>query len=100
MAPTRTLAGSTPIATIRVTRLRAPARRRWWADAVGVVMWATSLVVVALWESNGGVQALTAGTGSAFTRLGRLLGFTSVNLLLAHVVAITIGYAVSAQTGF
>ncbi|HEY8719167.1 ferredoxin reductase family protein [Pengzhenrongella sp.] len=128
----RAPAGAAPAA-----RLRAPVRRRWWADAVGVVVWATSLVVVALWVSNGGVQALVAGTGAALSSLGRLLGlvssdflllqvlamaripwverplgqdkitrwhrllgFTSVNLMLAHAVAIALGYAALAQTGF
>ena len=121
----------------RAARLRPPVRRRWWADAVGSVVWASALVVVALWVSNGGAQALTTGVGPGLSSLGRLLGlvssdmlllqllamaripwvegalgqdrltrwhrllgFTSVNLLLAHVVAITLGYAALARTGF
>jgi predicted ferric reductase len=95
------------------------------------------LIVVALWVSNGGVQAIFSGTGSALSTLGRLLGllssdllllqvlamariplverslgqdkitrwhrllgYTSVNLMLAHIVAITFGYAALARTGF
>ena len=95
------------------------------------------LIVVALWVKNGGLQALTAGSGSAFTTFGRLLGlvssdllllqvlamaripwveralgqdkitrwhrllgFTSVNLLLAHAVFITIGYALLGKISF
>ena len=139
MASTGTLSRPvTPAAgRTRLTRLRAPVRRRWWADGVGVFVWATTLVVVALWVSNGAVQDLTGGFGSAMTSLGRLLGlvssnmlllqvlamaripwaeralgqdkitrwhrllgFTSVNLMLAHIVAITIGYASLAKTGF
>jgi len=102
-----------------------------------VVVWATTLVVVALWVSHGGVQGLTAGAGSAWSSLGRLLalvssnmlllqvlamaripwaeralgqdkitrwhrllGFTSVNLMLAHILASTLGYAALARTGF
>ena len=128
--------GATLARPRRGTRLRPPVRRRWWTDAVGLVVWATSVVVVALWVSNGGVQALTAGTGSALTSGGRLLGlvssnmlllqvlamaripwveralgqdaitrwhrllgFTSVNLMAAHIVAITVGYAALARTG-
>ncbi|RYV50617.1 ferredoxin reductase family protein [Pengzhenrongella frigida] len=138
MVPTRTL--NRPVVAAaerpRITRPRAPVRRRWWTEAVGVVVWATTLVVVALWVSNGGVQGLTDGFGSSMTSLGRLLGlissnllllqvlamaripfaeralgqdkitrwhrllgFTSVNLMLAHIVLITIGYASLAQTG-
>ena len=87
MASTRSLPRSTPVDRIRVTRLRAPVRRQWWTDAVGLVVWATCLVVVALWVSNGNVQALTAGTGPAFTSIGRLLGLVSSNLLLLQVLA-------------
>lgn len=113
-----------------------PARPRWWGVAVGLVVWATALVVVGLWVSNGGATDLTAGTGEALTSLGRLtglvssdmlllqvlamaripwvertigqdrvtrwhrlLGFTSVNLLLAHAVLITLGYAALDSTG-
>ncbi|MGV8967405.1 MAG: ferric reductase-like transmembrane domain-containing protein [Cellulomonas sp.] len=138
MPPTKTL--HRPVAAVgraRITRLRAPVRRRWWADSVGVFVWATTLVVVALWVSNGAAQDLLGGFGSAMTSFGRLLGlvssnmlllqvlamaripwaerslgqdqitrwhrllgFTSVNLMLAHLVATTIGYAALARTGF
>lgn len=116
--------------------LRRPALHRWWADAVGLTVWATVLVVVALWVSNGGVQALTTGAGNAATTLGRLtglisadlllwqvlamaripwversygqdrlarwhrlLGFTSVNLMAAHIVLIVVGYALPDRIG-
>jgi predicted ferric reductase len=99
-------------------------------------VWASILVVVSLWVSNGGVQALTTGAGDALTTLGRLtglisadlllwqvlamaripwlersfgqdrlarwhrlLGFTSVNLMAAHIVLIVIGYALLDQIG-
>lgn len=114
-----------------------PTRRPWWADAVPLAVWASLLVVVALWVSHGGVQQLTAGASSAWiatgrltglvssdlvllqllamariplveravgqdalTRWHRLLGFSSINLLLAHAVTITIGYALRVRSGF
>lgn len=67
--------------------LRTPVRRRWWADAVGLVVWASMLVVVVLWERNGGVQDLTDGVGPALTSLGRLTGLVSANLLLLQVLS-------------
>lgn len=137
MAPTRTPTRPAPVSRARITRLRPPVRRRWWTDAVGIVVWATTLVVVALWVSNGGVQAMTTGAGPALSSLGRLLalvssnmlllqvlamaripwaeralgqdkitrwhrllGFTSVNLMLGHIVATTLGWAALAKTGF
>lgn len=66
--------------------LRRPTRRRWWADAVGLAVWASLVVVVALWERHGGVQDLTAGTAEALTSLGRLTGLISANLLLLQVL--------------
>ncbi len=62
--------------------LRRPTRRRWWADAVGLAVWASLVVVVALWERRGGIQDLMAGTAQALTSLGRLTGLISANLLL------------------
>jgi predicted ferric reductase len=137
MANTATLGHRTRAGRPPAVRLRGPVRRAWWKDAVGVGVWASMLVVTALWVSNGGVQGLTAGAGSAFTSFGRLLGlissdllllqvlamaripwveralgqdsitrwhrllgFTSVNLLLAHAVFITIGYAALGKISF
>jgi len=110
--------------------------RRWWTDAVGLAIWASVVVVVALWVHHGGVADLTAGMGSALVSLGRLtgligadllllqvlgmaripwveraygqdritrshrlLGFWSVNLMVLHLVLITLGYAALDQTG-
>lgn len=109
--------------------VRAPG---WWRDAVGVATWASMLVVVALWVTGGGVQALT-GPAGALTSLGRLtglvaadllliqvlllaripmvervygqdelarrhrlVGFTSFNLMVAHLVLVVLGYAAQA----
>jgi predicted ferric reductase len=108
---------------------RSPRVPSWWRDAVGVLTWASVLIVTALWISGGGVQGL-GGLASGATGLGRLtglvgadllliqvllmaripmvervygqdelarrhrlVGFTSFNLMLAHVVLITLGYA-------
>ncbi|WP_024286715.1 ferredoxin reductase family protein [Cellulomonas sp. KRMCY2] len=132
-----TLTRPAPVAIAPGRRPPMPARPRWWGDAVGLIVWATALVVIGLWVSNGGVTNLTAGTGAALTSLGRLtglvssdmlllqvvamaripwversigqdrvtrwhrlLGFTSVNLLLAHAVLTTLGYAALDSTGF
>ncbi len=134
---TTTLPRAARVGGTRPVRLRAPRRQLWWTDAVGVVVWASILVVVALWVSHNGVQNLTASSSSFFlttgrlsglissdllllqvlamaripwveralgqdkiTRWHRLIGFTSVNLLLVHVVLITIGYAMLGQVGF
>lgn len=106
----------------------------WWRDSVGVLTWASMLVVVALWVAGGNVQDL-AGWGTGLTSVGRLtglvasdllliqvllmariplvervygqdelarrhrlVGFWSVNLLLPHIVVVTVGYAVQART--
>ena len=113
-----------------VLRLRPPALRRWWTDAVGLTVWGSMLVVVALWVQNGGVQDLTAGAAASLSSIGRLsglvssdllllqvlsmarvpfiersigqdrlarwhrwVGFSSMNLILVHLVTITLGYA-------
>lgn len=117
-------------------RLRPPTLRRWWTDAVGLVVWGSLLVVVALWVNHGGVQDLLAGGGTAVSSIGRLtgllssdllllqvlamarvplierslgqdrlarwhrwVGFTSINLMLVHVVLITLGYAMLDGSG-
>ena len=132
-----TLTPSAPVRSSRARPLPVPVRRTWWPDAVGIVVWFSALVVVALWVSNGGVQNLLAGAGDLWISLGRLtglvssdmlllqvvsmaripwveralgqdaisrwhrlLGFTSVNLLLAHAVLTTIGYAVLGRLSF
>jgi predicted ferric reductase len=107
----------------------------WWRDACGVFVWCSMLVVVALWVSGGGVQAL-ADTGTGLTSIGRvtgmvasdlllvqvllmaripmvemtygqdelvrlhrLVGFSSFNLMVVHVVTITLGYAATSTKG-
>ncbi len=116
-------------------RLRPPTLRRWWTDAVGLTVWGTMLVVVALWVQRGGVQALVAGPAPSLSSIGRLsglvgsdllllqvlamarvpfiersigqdrlarwhrwVGFSSMNLILVHLVTITIGYALLAHS--
>jgi predicted ferric reductase len=115
---------------LRLTEKRPPF---WWRDTVGVLTWASGLVVIALWLADGQVQALTswaAGLTSVgrltgliaadllliqvllmaripivekvygqdeLARRHRLVGFTSFNLMLVHIVLITLGYA--AQDG-
>jgi predicted ferric reductase len=104
---------------------------RWYRDAVGALTWFSMLVVVALWVSGGGIEALANPlSADGLTTLGRitglvsadllliqvllmarvpfveraygqdelarrhrLVGFWSFNLMLAHVVLITLGYA-------
>ena len=106
----------------------------WGRDVVGVLTWASMLVVVALWVGGGNVQDL-AGWGTGLTAVGRLtglvasdllliqvllmariplvervygqdelarrhrlVGFWSVNLMVAHILVVTVGYAVQART--
>ncbi len=57
----------------------------WWRDVVGGLTWASLLVVVALWVSNGGLQEL-GGIGTAMVSLGRLSGLLSADLLLIQVL--------------
>ena len=68
-------------------RLRPPVLRRWWTDAVGLVVWASMVVVVALWVSNGGVSDLTAGATSAISSIGRITALLASDLLLLQVLA-------------
>lgn len=57
----------------------------WNAGAI-VVVWLTSLFVAALWVSGGGVDAVLAGGGEAFSAAGRLCGLVASNLLLYQVL--------------
>lgn len=68
-------------------RLRPPVLRRWWTDAAGLVVWATMLIVVALWVNHGGVQDLAAGGASTLNSVGRLSGLLSADLLLLQVLS-------------
>ena len=76
-----------PPAPAPVRPLPTPAPRRWGPEAVGAFVWATTLVVVALWEHHGGVKDLVAGPAEAITSLGRLTALVSSNLLLLQVLA-------------
>jgi len=57
----------------------------WNAGAI-VVVWLTSLFVAALWVAGGGVDAVLAGGGEAFSAAGRLCGLVAANLLLYQVL--------------
>lgn len=57
----------------------------WRAGAI-VVIWATSLFVVALWVARGGVAALLGFDAETVTTLGRLTGLIASNLLLYQVL--------------
>ncbi|MDQ4214603.1 ferric reductase-like transmembrane domain-containing protein [Microbacterium sp. ASV81] len=106
-----------------------------WRLTAVTLIWATSLFVLALWVSGGGIQSTFAFDGDTFTTLGRVTGLGSANLLLyqvllmarvpvfergfgrdgitrmhrlvgfwsfwllmAHLVLITIGYAITSST--
>ncbi|WP_345802691.1 ferredoxin reductase family protein [Microbacterium sp. AZCO] len=51
-----------------------------------MVIWGTSLFVVALWVSGAGVQALLGFDAETLNSLGRLTGLVSANLLLYQVL--------------
>ncbi|MCW3493333.1 ferredoxin reductase family protein [Microbacterium sp. SSM24] len=85
-----TMATLAPTA-VNTRQLRDPAHTRrpragaWHAAAVAVV-WATSLFVLALWVSGGGVDAVLAGGSGALSSVGRLTGLIASNLLLLQVL--------------
>ncbi|HEY5554909.1 MAG TPA: ferredoxin reductase family protein [Cellulomonas sp.] len=66
--------------------LTAPARRGWWPDAVGTFTWVTALIVVALWVSGGGIQALLPFGAATMSSLGRLSGLLASDLMLLQVL--------------
>ena len=72
------------VAGARDTRRRASAQA--WNLAATAVIWLTSLYVVALWVSGGGLQAIAAGSAETLTTLGRITGLVSANLLLYQVL--------------
>ncbi len=82
-APAGAAGGSAPQAA---RPLRAPVVREWWGYAVLTAVWASVVVVVALWLGHGGAQDLGAGTGAAVTSLGRLTGLVAADLLLLQVI--------------
>ncbi|KGM13150.1 oxidoreductase [Cellulomonas bogoriensis 69B4 = DSM 16987] len=64
-----------------------PLLRRWWGDAVRLVVGATVLAVVCLWAANGGVTELTGDLDDVLTSVGHLSGLVSANLLLLQVLS-------------
>jgi predicted ferric reductase len=66
---------------------RAPrGTRSAWSIAATTVIWATSLVIMAIWLSGGGIQAIFALDSETLNTLGRLTGLISANLLLYQVL--------------
>ncbi|MEV6624869.1 ferredoxin reductase family protein [Amycolatopsis sp. NPDC051106] len=67
-------------------RVRRPSRvPAWWRDLQGLGVWATTLVVVALWVSGGGLRELDT-TAALLTSTGRLTGLVATDLLLVQVL--------------
>jgi predicted ferric reductase len=84
LAPrTRTIPTST--APARVVVRRGPHTALWHAAATAVI-WLTSLFVVALWVTGGGIAATLGFTPETLTTIGRLAGLVSSNLLLYQVL--------------
>lgn len=69
----------------RAERQRSQGRAAWNLAAI-VVVWATSLVVVAVWVAGGEVQSLAAGGADTLNALGRAAGLASANLLFYQVL--------------
>ncbi len=67
-----------------VMRKQAPPARRWWFDLSGAAALASLTIVVALWISNRGIQAL-GGPDHGLTSLGRLAGLLAADLMLVQV---------------
>ncbi|WP_417564540.1 ferric reductase-like transmembrane domain-containing protein [Microbacterium sp.] len=66
-------------------RARRDGRDAWRLGAVAVI-WATSLVIAALWVSGGGVAALIAHDAESLNTIGRLTGLVAANLMLYQVL--------------
>lgn len=69
----------------RAERQRSQGRAAWNLAAI-VAVWATSLVVVAVWVAGGEVQSLAAGGADTLNALGRAAGLASANLLFYQVL--------------
>ena len=65
-----------------------PAGRRtdWWRIAAIMVIWLTSLFVVALWVSGGAAEDLLRFNADTLNTLGRGTGLVAANLLLYQVL--------------
>ncbi|MCA2213382.1 ferredoxin reductase family protein [Jidongwangia harbinensis] len=72
-----------PAAPLRRPPAAAP---RWWADAAGVAVGASLLVVTALWVRNGGVRQVSSGGPPMVFAVGRLAGLLASDLLLVQVL--------------
>jgi len=57
-----------------------------WNAVATIVIWLTSLFVVALWVSGAGIQSLFAMNAETLNTIGRLTGLVSANLLLYQVL--------------
>lgn len=76
-----------PAASTPVRRgVDTSARRTAWHLAATTVIWGTSLAIMALWVSGGGIQAVFAWDADTLNSLGRLCGLVSANLLLYQVL--------------
>lgn len=81
-----TRATAATAATPSPVAVRRPPRTRLWRAGATAVIWLTSLFVVALWVSGGGVAATLGLDAETLTTLGRLTGLVSANLLLYQVL--------------
>ncbi|NNC11159.1 oxidoreductase [Planctomonas sp. JC2975] len=58
----------------------------WWRLGAVAVVWLTSLFVVALWVSGGGLEDLVRFDADTLNTLGRITGLVAANLLLYQVL--------------
>ena len=85
LAPrTRTIAA--PTVPARPGGAPRSAHRALACAAATAVIWLTSLFIVALWVSGGGITSTLGFTAETLTTLGRLTGLVAANLLLYQVL--------------
>src|SRR5665811_20432 len=83
-----------------VQQLTAGASSAWTATGRLTGLVSSDLVLLQL-LAMARIPVVERAVGQdALTRWHRLLGFSSINLLLAHAVTITIGYALRLRSGF
>ena len=82
-SPTRPTAG-TPGVRAGIETPERPTD--WWRVGAIAVVWLTSLFVVALWMSGGGIEDLLAFDSDTLNTLGRITGLVAANLLLYQVL--------------
>jgi predicted ferric reductase len=81
---TRTARTRTRVANVvRLPRRPTP---RWWADAAGLAVGLSLIIVTALWVGNRGVQQVLDGGPEAVSAVGRLTGLLASDLLLVQVL--------------